>query len=499
MTDQPNVLFIMCDQLRADCLGTDAGGVGDVHTPAIDRLAREGTRFDCAYTNSPVCVPARLSLATGLYPHNHGMWSNIARRNGQRLPDGGSNDHALDPDWPTWMAAVRDAGYRTALVGKTHLHLHRGDLREREHLMHAYGLTDVNEIGGPRASAVVGSHMTDLWKRKGLWEDYKADYQRRFGQALPVAEPGAIPLEDFADVYVGQHAKAWLEQYDGNEPWMLWASFGGPHEPWDTPEPYASQYDPKDMPAPRPRPGWVDDIPQDTDMADYFSRQESQYASEGGFSNELAGKLRANYAANVTLIDDQIAQLLAAVEARGEMNHTIIVLVSDHGEMNGDCGMVHKNNFLEPAARVPLIVRTPQTAQRGAAVCAHPVEWIDLGATFCTWAGADWPAHHFARCLDRAVNEPQTQVRDVAISEHRGEAMVRDERYKAIYATTGDAYLLFDLTDDPDETTNRVYDPAMTSVLDRLNSELRRHLMRTQLQEPGPRGHWSHIQATHPA
>jgi len=498
MTQRPNLLLIMCDQLRADALGTDAGGAGYVRTPAIDRIAREGTRFDRCYTNSPVCVPTRLSLATGLYPHNTGMWSNVALRNGKRLPGKGSQDHCLDPDWPTWMAAVRDAGYATALVGKTHLHPHRGDLRDREHLMHAYGLDHVDEIGGPRASTRVGSHMTDLWQRKGLWQKYQDDYNERFSQALPVARPGVIPLEDYADTYVGQQSKRWLEQYGGNRPWMLWASFGGPHEPWDTPEPYASMYDPADMPEPLPAPGWLDTIPPDSDTADYFRSQHRAYEKQGGLTRPLARALTANYAGNMTLIDDQITDLLAAVEVRGEMDHTVIVLVSDHGEMNGDRGVVHKNNFLEQSARVPLIIRTPETAQRGRAVSAQPVELIDLGAAFCDWADADWTAHHFARSLAPLVDEPAQRLREVAIVEHAGEAMVCDGRYKAIYASTGEPYMLFDLHDDPLESANILSNTSLAATLNQLSAHLRRHLMSTQLQEPGPRGHWEQIKATHP-
>jgi len=498
MPDQPNILLIMCDQLRADALGTDAGGAGHARTPAIDRIAREGTRFDRCYTNSPVCVPTRLSLATGLYPHNTGMWTNIATRNGQRLPGQGSKDHCLDPDWPTWMAAVRDAGYATALVGKTHLHPHEGDLRDREHLMHAYGLDHVDEIGGPRASARVGSHMTEMWERKNLWQKYKDDYADRFSRALPVARPSVIPFEDYADTYVGQQSKRWLEGYAGDQPWMLWASFGGPHEPWDTPEPYASMYDPDDMPEPLPRPGWLNDIPDDTDTARYFRAQENAYEKEGGFSPQLARELAANYAGNVTLIDDQIAELLGVIEARGEMDNTVIVVVSDHGEMNGDRGVIHKNNCLEQAARIPLIIRTPETAQRGGAACTQPVELIDLGATLCGLADGDWRAHHFARSLTPLVDDPAQSVRDVAVVEHAGEAMVCDGRYKAVYAGSGDPYLLFDLRDDPQESVNRIHDAALAEELHRLNAELRRHLLSTQLQEPGPRGHWAQIQATHP-
>ena len=131
-TGAPNILLLMTDQQRADALGTSGGWVP---TPHLDGLAAEGMRFTNCITTSPVCIPARLSLATGLYPHHTGVWQN------QRSQPSGQQ--------PTWMQRVRSAGYRTSLFGKSHLHPHQGDLRDREYLMRAYGLDDVDEIGGP--------------------------------------------------------------------------------------------------------------------------------------------------------------------------------------------------------------------------------------------------------------------------------------------------------------------------------------------------------------
>ena len=221
----------MTDQQRADALSVVGGWVP---TPNLDRLAGEGTRFTNCITTSPVCVPARLSLSTGLYPHQTGVWKNQPSQ--------------PSPEQPTWMQRVRAAGYRTSLFGKTHLHPHQGDLREREGLMNAYGLDDVDEIGGPRASARVLSHMTATWQAAGVWEAYRADYEERFRDKPHMVRPSPLGLEHYADAYVGQRALQYLEDYDRAEPWCCWVSFGGPHEPWDAPEPYASLCDPATMP-----------------------------------------------------------------------------------------------------------------------------------------------------------------------------------------------------------------------------------------------------------
>ena len=156
----------MTDQQRWDAMGCSGGWV---KTPNLDRIASEGIRFSNCVTNSPVCIPARVSLATGLYPHNTGIWNNI--------------QYDMPENTPTWMQAIRNAGYQTSLFGKTHLHHHTGDLREREYLLHSYGLDEVNEIGGPRASARVMSYLTERWDQQGLWKKYRADYEEQIGRA----------------------------------------------------------------------------------------------------------------------------------------------------------------------------------------------------------------------------------------------------------------------------------------------------------------------------
>jgi arylsulfatase A-like enzyme len=149
--NKPNILLLMTDQQRWDAMSCSGNWV---QTPNMDWIASEGMQFTNCVTASPVCVPARLSLATGLYPHNTGVWNNMR--------------HTMSPETPTWMQVVHIAGYRTSLFGKTHFTPHRNgdDLRTREYLLHAYGLDDVDEIPGPRASRQVLSHMTAEWQER---------------------------------------------------------------------------------------------------------------------------------------------------------------------------------------------------------------------------------------------------------------------------------------------------------------------------------------------
>ena len=454
----PNILLLMTDQQRWDAMGCS----GDwVQTPNLDRIASEGTRFTNCVTTSPVCIPTRLSLATGLYPHNTGVWDNM--------------NHQMSPETPTWMQAVREAGYRTSLFGKTHLHPHNGDLRDREGLMNAYGLDDVNEIGGPRASAKVLSHMTAGWEAKGLWDAYRADYRERFGTKPHLVRPSTLGFENYADVYVGQQAKRYLQNYDQEEPWCCWVSFGGPHEPWDTPEPYASMYDPEEMPAAIPPPasgerprGHLDRL-----MARVNPRFEA---------GEI-GRLRANYAGNVTLIDAQIGEILDAIAARGELENTIIVHTSDHGEMNGDYGLIYKSNFLNGAVRIPLLVRTPDDSHAGT-TCESPVEWIDIGPTLVELAGGELGHRQFGKSLCQVLTDPEAIHRDFAISEIQGEIMLLNREWKAALNADGEIYLLFDVQNDPSEMENLAGKSEVADVETGLRLQILERLVQTQLKEP---------------
>ncbi|MBT5829721.1 MAG: sulfatase-like hydrolase/transferase, partial [Candidatus Latescibacteria bacterium] len=430
--EKPNLLLIMTDQQRWDAMGCSGGWVD---TPNMDRIAADGVRFSNCVTNSPVCIPARLSLATGLYPHNTGVWQNMG--------------HTLSPNANTWMQAVRNAGYRTSLFGKTHLHPHGGDLRDREHLMHAYGLDDVNEIGGPRASARCMSHMTERWQQKGKWTGYQEDFDERFSNKPYVVRPSTLDLEDYADVYVGQQAKTYLQNYERDQPWFCWVSFGGPHEPWDTPEPYASRYNPDDMPDPvlapkedRERPRGLLDKRLEKGQIDFEPGEEK--------------RLRADYAGNITLIDDQIGEILGVLEVRGELDNTVIVLVSDHGEMNGDYGFIYKEHLLNGSVRVPLLVRTPNTigSEGAGTVCDSPVEWMDVGPTLVELAGGALNYQQFGKSVCPTLGNLEVEHRTEAISEYGGEVMLLNREWKAVLNREGEVYLLFNVEDDPEEVHN---------------------------------------------
>ena len=390
---KPNILLLMTDQQRADALGCVTPWM---ETPHMDRIATEGVRFSRCVTNSPVCIPTRRSMATGHYPHNTGIWRN--------------QETTLDPEAPNWMRAVREAGYRTSVFGKTHLNHAGDDLRERAHLLTAQGIDDVYETVGPRQSATTLSHMTAEWESLGIWDAYKRDFAERFATKPHLVRPSPLGFEHYYDTHVGQKAKAYLEAYERDQPWFCWVTFGGPHEPWDTPEPWFSHYDAERMP-----PALSGDLRAGERPNGHLDALRARMPA---LTPDDVAAMRANYAGNVSLIDDQVGQLFSAIEQRGEWQNTVVVLCSDHGEMNGDHGLIYKSNFLDSALRVPLLVKGPGVA-RG--VCEGPVEWFDVGPTLAEFAGTELDFEQFAVSLMPSLRDPAVATtRRCAVGDLRG-------------------------------------------------------------------------------
>ena len=451
---KPNILLLMTDQQRADALGCVTPWM---ETPHMDRIAAEGVRFSRCVTNSPVCIPTRRSMATGHYPHNTGIWRNQST--------------TLDPEAPNWMRAVRDAGYRTSLFGKTHLNHAGPDLREKAHLLTAQGIDDVYETVGPRQSARTLTHMTAEWESLGLWDAYRRDFDDRFATRPHLVRPSPLGFEHYYDTHVGQKAKAYLEAYERGQPWFCWVTFGGPHEPWDTPEPWFSHYDADRMP-----PALSGDLRAGDRPA---GQLDDLRARMPAMTPDEVAALRANYAGNVSLIDDQIGQLFSVIEQRGEWQNTVVVLCSDHGEMNGDYDMIYKSNFLNSAVRVPLLVTGPGVAH---GVCEGPVEWFDVGPTLAEFAGTGLDFEQFAVSLMPSLRDPAVGTRADALSEIHGEVMVMDKRWKCAVNAAGRAYLLFDLDNDPGESTNLAGLPDYHDVEERLRLRILERMMAAQFK-----------------
>jgi arylsulfatase len=260
-------------------------------------------------------------------------------------------------------------------------------------------------------------------------------------------------------------------------PWFCWVSFGGPHEPWDAPEPYASLYARADIPAPIPR------LRGHQQVRGLLRRAFDSALYSPPLQPDEVRAMRASYAGNVTLIDEQIGRILEVIRTRGELDRTLIVFTSDHGEMNGDQGLVYKANFLDPVLQVPLIIRPPLGGPARGGRDLHVVaEWMDVGATIADYAGGGLPEPSHARSLRPLIEGRATAHRGFAVSEFLGHTAIVDHRWKIEFEPHDRPALLFDRGSDPLEQVNLAGDDRYAVTM----AELKDRLIAFRAATPSP-------------
>jgi len=469
MADKPNILILMPDQQRADSMGCQGNPV--IKTPNMNKIAKKGVCFASAYTVSPVCMPARASFISGLYPHNHNIWSNAGE-----LPE---NDE-------TFFHHLQREGYFTAHVGKSHYYLHRrGEhLAQHEDYMHARGLDYVHEVTGPMATMRTDSYLTDHWRKKGLLTLFREDYiQRREISGSPIREvavwPSPLPEEEALDSYVGRKAVEFAQSYRNKKPLCLFVGFGGPHSPWDAPGKYASMYDPESMPAPIPAGSpskWINER-----IVELLEREKKAK----NISKEDIQKAAANYYGKISLIDYWIGKILPVFDNLAGSENTLVVFWSDHGEMLGDHQGLHKSVFYESSIHIPLMIRWPSHVQEGK-TCRSLVELIDIYPTLLEAIGAEPSKRCFGRSLWPLLLNPEKHHRDAVFSEissfDHHKVMVRTHRYKYAMDETGRGYLFYDLVEDPLEQNNLIGHPEINQIEQNLKDILLSFLIKKQLR-----------------
>ena len=438
MNRRPHILFLLTDQQRAEALG--CAGHPLLKTPNIDRLAAEGVRFTRCFTTSPLCTPARVSLAMGLYPHNNNQWL---------------GDATVPLDADTYMHRLQQRGYRTASIGKNHLFpMENCDLYANEPGYHAIGFDHIEDMSGTWGIIAGKSVYTDYLESLDLLppvrrylqdlED-KPDEIRRF-IAEPLPFPSAEPAEHYIDSFIARRVERYVADYDVAQPSFVYVGFQGPHEPWDAPQRYADLFNPDAIPDPIPEKPLGDWLPQRS--RDYH--RFAQYYRPP--SRRALQEISASYLGKITLIDDAVGQILSAYRQKGWLDDTVVLFASDHGEMLGDHGRLSKSVFYDSAVRVPLIVRMP-VGPRGR-TCDALVETLDLHATILDAAGADPWRHQDSLSLLPLVDGHVPHLRTNVLSEVHAHTMLRDERWKLIIGRDGQSLQLFDLVRDPLEQTN---------------------------------------------
>lgn len=441
--NKPNILFITTDEHRFDCLG--CYGNPAIRTPHIDSLAAQGVRFERGYVQNPMCMPSRMAIMTGRYCSENGCNINCTG-----IPPF-EQEH-------TFIQVLRDHGYDTAAVGKMHMMPKWGP----------FGFAYLDLVEG---KADANNQYIDYLKNLGL----DGQQHQAKGEALPFGtHTNALLAEQTIDAFVGRRAVQWLENRVADEsdtqPFFLWVSFSNPHFPFDPPEPYDTLYDPAEVPLPVWRDGEMETKPT-----------QRQLQKERGYdrvSEDLLRKIVANYYGNITLVDDQVGEILAVLESKGLLDETVIAFTSDHGDHLGDHKLLHKSGvtFYDISVRVPYLVRYPRLFPRGV-VCENLVETIDLPATFLDIAGIPQPASMQGRSLVGLAEGTLTDWREDAFSEidlrinprmHGPNdpgsrdyvAMVCTREWKYVHFPNLGIGELYDLIHDPYELENLFYDPA---------------------------------------
>lgn len=452
MRARPNIIIFMPDQQRADAVGAFGNPV--VRTPNLDALAARGVRFDDAWSQHPVCGPSRVSLMTGWYPHVAGHRT---------------LDHLLGPHEPNLLRLLRDGGYQVCMAG------HRGDV-------FAPGVTEASTdlcgyIVEPRRGKLQVAHPEDHPLHRAFYFGRQGDEPRLDGDEATV-----------------RTAIAWLEDGRTDRPWALWVPLVAPHPPFMVEDPWFSLHDRADVPLPIP-PGAG--VGKAAFMDEYRRR-----AGWDRLGEDDVREIAATYYGMVSRTDDQLGRLLAAVDRLGQLEQTVVVYLTDHGEYLGDHGLVEKwPSGLDPSlVRNPLIVAGPGVAE--GAVCSSPVELVDVLPTLLELAEIE-PSHtHFGRSLVPVLADPAAPHRDQACSEggfhpadealferagwlYQAKSDLQHDRpdlvgkAQAIRTPThtyvyrqceGDE--LYDRRVDPAEVVNRIDDPALAAVGDDLRGRL---------------------------
>ncbi len=454
---QPNVLILMTDQMRWDLLS--CAGHPVCRTPALDGLAARGVRFANFYSAAPICTPARYSVFNGRHvPVHEGSWNGLPTRDGEIfLP-----------------SIMQHYGYATAIAGKLHF----------DPVEEAFGFDDFRTFRaeGPTPERGYEAYMQGKygeWKRDRITEGTCRWPGDPHGGGVGLF---ADPPEDNDTSWITRQTLEALDLLEqSGKPWFLFASYHDPHSPFVEPEPYYSMYDREAISLPEIPPG-IAKLRRDA-----RGTQEVAHLID---DPEMLREITAIYYAATTHVDDDIGLVLAALDKRGLTDNTIIIFMSDHGDMMGDHGRMYKQVMYEGAVHVPLIMQAPESVcpslTPGRVVdeitghvdivptvldlCGLPVPEGVQGrslAPLCAGESAGWPNEAFSWML----GVPYTRQEAYMLGTKR---MLRTPEYKLIDygADFRTRWELFDMTNDPAEMRNLADDPARKSLLQELAARL---------------------------
>ncbi len=372
---RPNVIFICTDQQRSDSLGCYGNPIA--RTPNIDSIAASGVKFTRHITPMQICSPSRGTMITGLYPRNHQLIMN-----GMALPE----------SVPTLPGILSGAGYRTHGVGKQHL---QPILAPDEHKMPDsrafwnseessnwngpfYGYQTLDLLLGESDTANVAGHYAQ-WLKQNYPESFNL-LDPSSAESQPPADldeiwRSAIPAEHHYNSWITDQAVNFLQGNQGeNNPYFLFVSYPDPHHPFDPPAEYADRYDPDEMPLPQVASDELSKMPsyygelypkgqgfRELYWAGRMDMEAGSMITTEDISDKSMGTAIAYTYGMIEMIDDGVGKILAALEQRGDADNTIIVFTSDHGELLGDHGLLHKGPPpYRQLTEVSLLIKGPE-------------------------------------------------------------------------------------------------------------------------------------------
>jgi len=488
--EQPNVLVILCDQLNAGVLSCYGGAVP---TPHMDRLAREGVRFENATCTTPFCSPSRASLITGQYPHTHGIVINVNRR-----------------DYPAYQSPPTQEGIKASDVTTEKL------LHAAGYSTHHYGKWHLRDDDLPYYTDMFGEHHEYASEMAAVFAEVRkrdpATWMNWYGWALPVEQSAPflkalepvkerwqkqrhaefivkmgrlqLPLSQNFDVRVADKT---IERIAAvrDRPFMITCSFNAPHDPNVVPSPYYEMFDPAKITLPANR-----NMLESRFVRDWGRRIVAELGEPG-----LREFLRIYYAM-VKLVDDQVGRILRALESSGQLDRTIIVFTADHGDMVGGHGMVWKSTtaFYDEIVRIPMLIRYPPVFKPQRYNLA--ADLTDIMPTLLELTGQRIPddaqgeslvpyltgrrdtseARRYSFC-ERITPNPEN-TRKLGPNA-KGSFMVRGRGWKYIRYADGAEYL-YNLATDPGETVNEANNPAHQSHKQQMIEALHTWLRQTR-------------------
>ena len=451
--NHPNVLILFSDQHRYDAAGCNGAPV--CRTDAIDSVAANGMRFSNAFTPIALCTPARASLMTGLFPHNHGQLANIGDFNG-----------AFDRNVlgrPALMQLLSDAGYRTGYSGKFHLPLEgEADWRIDEWNPFRGWLEAVEEAGIDYSLA-------------------RDDVQRlEWGATAPFCGRTKLPAEQTQEYWCADRTIELIEKFSGGErPFAIMAGFRGPHFPYAVPAPYDTLYDPETVER------WPNFDDQFVDKPTIQQKEMLRWNASHLTWREWQA-VAAHYWGFCTFIDDQIARALAALRESGEEENTLVIYTTDHGDMTGSHRIFNKGmNMYEETHHIPMVMSLPGVIEPGS-VCDEFVSLVDIMPTLVELAGAPTAGDVDGRSLLPLIRgERPDDWRDDIFAEFHGYEsalcsirMVRTRNWKYVYNPCSEDEL-YDLVSDPAELHNLAGKLGFKNVLRRMKERMMQWLEKT--------------------